>query len=84
VYPGIGWLILREESDLYPDWCARTRTTWARPVTPSPELLDRVGDRTRALLQPRAIRRSGCTYMMRNMQTNAHALAAKLVALVRL
>ena len=48
-----------------------------------PELLHRLLDGARAVLQPRPLRAAGYTYIMRNMQENARVLADKLEAMGR-
>ncbi len=83
VYPGIGWLIFREESDLNRDlvfeenYLGKTDATFTLNFsTGSAMVLAQYYNLVR-------YGRSGYTYMMRNMQTNARALAEKLVAMGR-
>jgi glutamate decarboxylase len=83
VYPGIGWLIFREESDLARDlvfeenYLGKTDATFTLNFsTGSAMVLAQYYNLVR-------FGRSGYTYMMRNMQTNARALADKLQAMDR-
>src|SRR3954449_1463144 len=78
VYPGIGWLIFREESDLARDlvfeenYLGKTDATFTLNFsTGSAMVLAQYYNLVR-------YGRSGYTYLMRNMQTNARALAEKL------
>jgi glutamate decarboxylase len=83
VYPGVGWLIFREKSDLAKDlvfeenYLGKTDATFTLNFSTGSAM---------ALAQYyNLVRygRSGYTYRMRNMQTNARALADKLVAMGR-
>src|SRR4051795_6961526 len=83
VYPGIGWLIFREESDLARDlvfeenYLGKTDATFTLNFsTGSAMVLAQYYNLVR-------YGRSGYTYVMRNMQTNARALADKLQAMDR-
>jgi glutamate decarboxylase len=78
VYPGIGWLIFREKSDLAPDlvfeenYLGKTDATFTLNFsTGSAMVLAQYYNLVR-------YGRAGYTYVMRNMQTNAHLLADKL------
>ena len=78
VYPGIGWLIFRERSDLAPDlvfeenYLGKTDATFTLNFsTGSAMVLAQYYNLVR-------YGRAGYTYVMRNMQTNAHLLADKL------
>ena len=78
VYPGIGWLIFREKSDLAPDlvfeenYLGKTDATFTLNFsTGSAMVLAQYYNLVR-------YGRAGYTYVMRNMQTNARILADKL------
>jgi glutamate decarboxylase len=78
VYPGIGWLIFRERSDLAPDlvfeenYLGKTDATFTLNFsTGSAMVLAQYYNLVR-------YGRAGYTYVMRNMQTNAQLLADKL------
>jgi glutamate decarboxylase len=78
VFPGIGWLIFREKSDLAPDlvfeenYLGKTDATFTLNFsTGSAMVLAQYYNLVR-------YGRAGYTYVMRNMQTNAHLLADKL------
>src|SRR6478609_8846572 len=78
VYPGIGWLIFRERSDLAPDlvfeenYLGKTDATFTLNFsTGSAMVLAQYYNLVR-------YGRAGYTYVMRNMQINAHLLADKL------
>jgi glutamate decarboxylase len=78
VYPGIGWLIFRERSDLAPDlvfeenYLGKTDATFTLNFsTGSAMVLAQYYNLVR-------YGRAGYAYVMRNMQTNAHLLADKL------
>jgi glutamate decarboxylase len=78
VYPGIGWLIFRDKSDLAPDlvfeenYLGKTDATFTLNFsTGSAMVLAQYYNLVR-------YGRAGYTYVMRNMQTNAHLLADKL------
>ena len=78
VYPGIGWLIFREKADLAPDlvfeenYLGKTDATFTLNFsTGSAMVLAQYYNLVR-------YGRAGYTYVMRNMQTNAHLLADKL------
>jgi glutamate decarboxylase len=83
VYPGIGWLIFREESDLASDlvfeenYLGKTDATFTLNFsTGSAMVLAQYYNFVR-------YGRAGYAYIMRNMQTNAHVLAEKLNAMGR-
>ena len=83
VYPGIGWLILREESDLAPDlvfeenYLGKTDATFTLNFsTGSSMVLAQYYNLVR-------YGRAGYTYIMENMRANARVLAEKLQALDR-
>jgi glutamate decarboxylase len=78
VYPGIGWLIFRETSDLAPDlvfeenYLGKTDATFTLNFsTGSAMVLAQYYNLVR-------YGRAGYTYIMRNMQANAKTLAEKL------
>jgi glutamate decarboxylase len=78
VYPGIGWLIFREKADLNPDlvfeenYLGKTDATFTLNFsTGSSMVLAQYYNFVR-------YGRAGYGYIMRNMQQNAHQLAAKL------
>jgi glutamate decarboxylase len=78
VYPGIGWLIFREKSDLAADlvfeenYLGKTDATFTLNFsTGSAMVLAQYYNLVR-------YGRAGYTYIMRNMQANAHLLAEKL------
>jgi glutamate decarboxylase len=80
VYPGIGWLVFREESDLNPElvfeenYLGKTDATFTLNFsTGSAMVLAQYYNFVR-------YGRAGYAYIMRNMQTNAHVLAEKLQA----
>ena len=80
VYPGIGWLVFRERSDLAPDlvfeenYLGKTDATFTLNFsTGSAMVLAQYYNLVR-------YGRDGYTYIMRNMQENAHLLAEKLAA----
>src|SRR5690349_23570349 len=81
VYPGIGWLIFREKSDLNPDlvfeenYLGKTDATFTLNFSTGSAMV---------LAQYYNLIRyghAGYTYIMKNMQTNARALGAKLTAM---
>src|SRR6476661_5636641 len=81
VYPGIGWLVFRETSDLAPDlvfeenYLGKTDSTFTLNFsTGSSRVLAQYYNFVR-------FGRPGYTYIMEAMQTNARALAEKLDAL---
>jgi glutamate decarboxylase len=83
VYPGIGWLIFREESDLNRDlvfeenYLGKTDATFTLNFsTGSAMVLAQYYNLVR-------YGRAGYTYIMQNMQTNARLLADKLAAMDR-
>ena len=83
VYPGIGWLIFRETSDLAPDlvfeenYLGKTDATFTLNFsTGSAMVIAQYYNLVR-------YGRPGYTYIMRNMQENAQALADKLEAMGR-
>jgi glutamate decarboxylase len=83
VYPGIGWLIFRETSDLAPDlvfeenYLGKTDATFTLNFsTGSAMVLAQYYNLVR-------YGRPGYTYIMRNMQENARVLADKLEAMGR-
>ena len=83
VYPGIGWLIFRETTDLAPDlvfeenYLGKTDATFTLNFsTGSAMVLAQYYNLVR-------YGRAGYTYIMRNMQANAHLLADKLEAIGR-
>jgi glutamate decarboxylase len=83
VYPGIGWLIFRERSDLAPElvfeenYLGKTDATFTLNFsTGSAMVLAQYYNLVR-------YGRHGYTYVMRNMQLNAHVLAEKLQAMGR-
>jgi len=83
VYPGIGWLIFREESDLAPDlvfeenYLGKTDATFTLNFsTGSSMVLAQYYNLVR-------YGRAGYTYIMENMRANARVLAEKLQALDR-
>jgi glutamate decarboxylase len=83
VYPGIGWLIFREKSDLAPElvfeenYLGKTDATFTLNFsTGSAMVLAQYYNFVR-------YGRPGYTYIMRSMQTNARALAEKLRAIGR-
>jgi glutamate decarboxylase len=83
VYPGIGWLVFREESDLNPElvfeenYLGKTDATFTLNFsTGSAMVLAQYYNFVR-------YGRAGYGYIMRNMQTNAHVLAEKLQAMGR-
>src|SRR5262245_5850302 len=83
VYPGIGWLIFRSKADLAADlvfeenYLGRTDATFTLNFsTGSAMVLAQYYNLVR-------YGRAGYTYIMRNMQANAHQLAEKLEALGR-
>jgi glutamate decarboxylase len=83
VYPGIGWLIFRDKSDLAPElvfeenYLGKTDATFTLNFsTGSAMVLAQYYNFVR-------YGRPGYTYIMRSMQTNARALAEKLRAIGR-
>ncbi|MDF2091004.1 glutamate decarboxylase [Knoellia sp. 3-2P3] len=83
VYPGIGWLVFREKSDLAPDlvfeenYLGKTDATFTLNFsTGSAMVLAQYYNLVR-------YGRAGYSYIMRNMQANAHLLADKLAAMGR-
>lgn len=83
VYPGIGWLIFRERSDLAPElvfeenYLGKTDATFTLNFsTGSAMVLAQYYNLVR-------YGRAGYTYIMRNMQQNARVLAEKLQAMGR-
>jgi glutamate decarboxylase len=83
VYPGIGWLIFRETSDLAPDlvfeenYLGKTDATFTLNFsTGSSMVLAQYYNLVR-------YGRAGYTYIMKNMQENARVLADKLEAMGR-
>jgi len=83
VYPGIGWLIFREKSDLAKDlvfeenYLGKTDSTFTLNFsTGSSMVLAQYYNFVR-------YGRAGYTYIMQNMQTNARVLAEKLEAMGR-
>ncbi len=83
VYPGIGWLIFRETSDLAPDlvfeenYLGKTDATFTLNFsTGSAMVLAQYYNLVR-------YGRAGYSYIMRNMQENARVLADKLEAMGR-
>lgn len=83
VYPGIGWLIFREKSDLAPDlvfeenYLGKTDATFTLNFsTGSAMVLAQYYNLVR-------YGRAGYTYIMRNMQENARVLADNLEAMGR-
>ena len=83
VYPGIGWLIFRETSDLAPDlvfeenYLGKTDATFTLNFsTGSSMVLAQYYNLVR-------YGRAGYTYIMQNMQENARVLADKLEAMGR-
>jgi glutamate decarboxylase len=83
VYPGIGWLIFRETSDLAPDlvfeenYLGKTDATFTLNFsTGSAMVLAQYYNLVR-------YGRAGYTYVMRNMQANAKTLAEKLQSMGR-
>jgi glutamate decarboxylase len=83
VYPGIGWLIFREKSDLAPDlvfeenYLGKTDATFTLNFsTGSSMVLAQYYNLVR-------YGRDGYTYIMKNMQENARVLADKLEAMGR-
>ncbi len=83
VYPGIGWLIFREKSDLAPDlvfeenYLGKTDATFTLNFsTGSSMVLAQYYNFVR-------YGRPGYTYIMKNMQENARVLADKLEAMGR-
>jgi glutamate decarboxylase len=83
VYPGIGWLIFREKSDLAPDlvfeenYLGKTDATFTLNFsTGSAMVLAQYYNLVR-------YGRAGYTYVMRHMQQNARVLAEKLEAMNR-
>ena len=83
VYPGIGWLIFREESDLARElvfeenYLGKTDATFTLNFsTGSAMVLAQYYNFVR-------YGRAGYRYIMQNMQTNAHVLAEKLEAMGR-
>ena len=81
VYPGIGWLVFRETADLAPDlvfeenYLGKTDSTFTLNFsTGSAMVLAQYYNLIR-------YGRDGYSYIMRNMQTNAEALADKLEAM---
>lgn len=83
VYPGIGWLIFREKSDLAPDlvfeenYLGKTDATFTLNFsTGSAMVLAQYYNLVR-------YGRDGYTYVMRNMQENARVLADNLEAMGR-
>ncbi|MCZ2262906.1 glutamate decarboxylase [Isoptericola sp. QY 916] len=83
VYPGIGWLIFRERADLAPElvfeenYLGKTDATFTLNFsTGSAMVLAQYYNLVR-------YGRAGYTYIMRNMQLNARALAEKLQAIGR-
>jgi glutamate decarboxylase len=83
VYPGIGWLIFREESDLAPDlvfkenYLGKTDSTFTLNFsTGSAMVLAQYYNFVR-------YGRAGYAYIMEMMQTNARVLAEKLEAMGR-
>jgi glutamate decarboxylase len=81
VYPGIGWLIFREKSDLNPDlvfeenYLGKTDATFTLNFsTGSSMVLAQYYNLIR-------YGRAGYTYVMKHMQENARALAEKLQAI---
>jgi len=83
VYPGIGWLIFRERSDLAPElvfeenYLGKTDATFTLNFsTGSSMVLAQYYNFVR-------YGRAGYTYIMRNMELNAQALAEKLQAMGR-
>ena len=80
VYPGIGWLVFREESDLaqdlvfYENYLGKTDATFTLNFsTGAAMVLAQYYNFVR-------LGRDGYTYVMRQMQQNAHALAENLRA----
>ena len=75
VYPGIGWLIFRERSDLaedlvfYENYLGKTDATFTLNFSTG------VVDGARAVLQPHPLRPRGLPYVMEVMQENARLLA---------
>src|SRR3954454_2338061 len=83
VYPGIGWLVFRERSDLaedlvfYENYLGKTDATFTLNFsTGSSMVLAQYYNFVR-------YGRAGYTYIMQNMQTNARVLAEKLDAMGR-
>ena len=83
VYPGIGWLVFREKSDLAPDlvfeenYLGKTDATFTLNFsTGSAMVLAQYYNLVR-------YGRAGYSYIMRNMQANAHLLADRLEAIGR-
>jgi glutamate decarboxylase len=83
VYPGIGWLVFRERSDLAPDlvfeenYLGKTDATFTLNFsTGSSMVLAQYYNLVR-------FGRDGYTYIMRNMQANAQLLAQKLADMDR-
>ena len=83
VYPGIGWLIFREKSDLNPDlvfeenYLGKTDATFTLNFsTGSSMVLAQYYNLIR-------LGRAGYTYVMKHMQENAMALAERLQAMER-
>lgn len=83
VYPGIGWLVFRETSDLAPDlvfeenYLGKTDATFTLNFsTGSAMVLAQYYNLVR-------YGRAGYTYIMRNMQQNARVLADRLEAMGR-
>jgi len=81
VYPGIGWLIFREKADLAEDlvftenYLGKTDSTFTLNFsTGSAMVLAQYYNLVR-------YGRAGYTYIMKNMQTNAHVLGEKLEAM---
>src|SRR5213079_1109469 len=80
VYPGIGWLIFRERSDLsedlvfYENYLGKTDATFTLNFsTGSAMVLAQYYNMVR-------FGREGYTYIMQNMQKNTRALASQLAA----
>jgi glutamate decarboxylase len=83
VFPGVGWLIFREESDLAEElvfeenYLGKTDKTFTLNFSTGSAMV--LGQYYNLVRYGRA----GYTYIMRNMQTNARALAEKLDAIGR-
>lgn len=83
VYPGIGWLIFRQKSDLAPDLVFEEN--YLGKTDPTFTLNFSTGSAMVLAQYYNFVRygRDGYTYIMRNMQENARVLAEKLQALGR-
>ena len=83
VYPGIGWLIFRETSDLAPDLVFEEN--YLGKTDPTFTLNFSTGSAMVLAQYYNLVRygRAGYTYIMKNMQENARVLAEKLQALGR-